>query len=68
MKYCSKCDTTKSKVLFGINRSMADGLQSNCKECRKIVNNEHYKRSPARREAIKRNRIKAEKTQRHVST
>lgn len=33
MKFCRKCQTTKSLSLFGIDRRREDGTALNCKEC-----------------------------------
>lgn len=50
IKYCSKCGEFKSIDEFYKNRSKKDGLQSFCKECKKIMDkkwnedNEGYKK------------------------
>jgi hypothetical protein len=36
-KTCPKCKKTKPIALFSLDRSQADGLQSRCKECRRIA-------------------------------
>jgi len=58
MKHCNRCDTTLSKDSFGKNISNSDGLQSQCKQCRKHVNNEQYANNPNRRANIRRNQDK----------
>ena len=40
MRRCSKCKETKSINQFNKNRAQADGFDSYCKRCRKIVNDE----------------------------
>lgn len=55
-KHCNKCNTTKEVSEFGKNAAKPDGLQSQCKTCRKVTNNDHYKNSAQRRERIKENR------------
>jgi hypothetical protein len=35
-KYCPKCDKIKGKYDFHRNGARYDGLQSVCKECRKV--------------------------------
>lgn len=35
-KYCSTCKLEKSKTEFGIAKGIGDGLQPQCKSCRKI--------------------------------
>ena len=54
-KYCNKCSTTLPIEQFGKNKAKADGLQSQCKSCRKVTNNAHYKNSENRRAAVRRN-------------
>lgn len=41
-KLCPKCQTIKPVSEFGSNRAKKDGLQANCKECRKIFNSDYY--------------------------
>lgn len=54
-KHCNKCNTTKAVSEFGKNASRQDGLQSQCKTCRKVTNNNHYKNSAQRRKRIREN-------------
>lgn len=46
MKLCKKCDTIKPLADFGVNNSKPDGLQSQCRECRKETNHAYYVASP----------------------
>jgi len=67
MKRCNNCDRTLSEDQFGKNKSKKDGLQTQCKDCRKSTNNNHYQNSEKRREAIRRNAKKfSDKTKRFV--
>ena len=61
-KYCGKCKKDLPKSEFGVNNSRKDKLQTQCKTCRKETNNQHYKNSEARREAIRRNYKKFKET------
>lgn len=36
--FCSKCQTWKSSVQFGFNRSKTNGLATECKDCRRLRN------------------------------
>ncbi len=42
MKKCCKCNELKPITEFSKNRSTKDGLQRECKSCRKSVQREHY--------------------------
>lgn len=53
MKYCTKCETDKSRDSFSKNARKKDGLQSRCKECASIENAETYRRLPQRRRKIR---------------
>lgn len=57
-KHCGKCDKNLPISEFGKNKARYDGLQSHCKSCRRLINNEYYKNSEVRRETVKRNRNK----------
>jgi hypothetical protein len=41
-KFCNKCKETKSTNDFHKNPTKPDGLQSMCKECRKLYHKNHY--------------------------
>lgn len=43
IKKCSTCKIEKSSDSFSRSKAKKDGLQSQCKECRKIYFNEHYR-------------------------
>ena len=58
MKHCYRCDTTLHEDSFGNNKAKADGLQSQCKQCRRRVNNEQYANNPNRRINIRINQQK----------
>ena len=45
MKICRTCGISKSLGEFGFNVSKPDGLQSSCKECRRIINKRHYEKT-----------------------
>jgi len=42
-KICSKCKKRKPLKKFGVNRAKKDGLNHQCKQCRKEYSKEHYK-------------------------
>ena len=42
MKTCKNCGLPKSPSDFYVNKTMADGLESDCKECRKQKNRSYY--------------------------
>lgn len=46
MKFCGKCNKTKPTEQFSRNRSRYDGLQSQCKECKKNLDAKYYKSNP----------------------
>ena len=41
MKHCYKCKTCKDESLFGKNKSKADGLATECKDCKRSVDREY---------------------------
>jgi len=45
MKYCWKCQTSKPKVSFGLNKSKADGLATECKECKRHQDRQYAARN-----------------------
>lgn len=45
MKTCRKCGKQKALVSFSKNKSMKDGLQKECKDCKKVEFNNYYKRN-----------------------
>lgn len=45
MKKCSKCKEVKEVTEFGINAARSDGLQSQCKPCRRSTNRTYYEAS-----------------------
>ena len=55
MKHCYTCGRDLEISCFGKNRCKKDGLQSQCNECRRVVNNKYYQESEIRRAAIRRN-------------
>ena len=68
MKFCTKCKLEKDCSLFNINRKKKDGLQSFCRECSRLVNNEGYLYNPNRKESIKLTRkIKKEFSKRLIN-
>ena len=42
IKICSTCKIEKSEDSFSANKAKKDGLQSQCKECRKVYFKKHY--------------------------
>ena len=46
MKTCSKCGETKPLDAFGVHRSSADGLRSECRPCRVIRQREYCEADP----------------------
>lgn len=62
MKKCGKCGEVKARSEFHKSPSKKDGLQSMCKECRKLYIREHYQKNKdkykrASRDQAKRNRL-----------
>ena len=49
-KTCSKCNVEKDVTEFGINRAKKDGLQVQCKPCRKATNHDYYVKNPKKEE------------------
>jgi hypothetical protein len=45
-KICSKCNVNKDVCEFGKKITNKDGLQSRCKECRKIETKEYFDKYP----------------------
>lgn len=67
MKTCSKCKTAKLAAEFDKNMAKKDGLQSQCKVCRKVTNHEYYLRSPEQNSARRAGYIRmVEKNQKFV--
>lgn len=56
MKLCARCITLKNVDEFHKNSKRADGLQANCKPCRKEIDSDSYKNSKTRQDAIKKRR------------
>lgn len=52
MKTCNDCSTSKPTTEFNKNKRKSDGLQSFCRPCTKIRNNQSYRTSPKRRAKI----------------
>lgn len=52
MKVCSKCKVTKSNSSFGKNKRSKDGLQYECKECRREYNRQYNLRKHLERERL----------------
>lgn len=50
MKKCSQCQTLKNISEFGTNKAKSDGLQNQCKPCRKQINHKYYMANPKREE------------------
>ena len=48
MKRCPACRTTKALSDFPPNRARSDGVQSLCRECRRVYMREHYLRNAPR--------------------
>lgn len=48
MKTCTKCGLSKSAAQFPVKRSAPDGLASQCKECKSIVDREYRKANRAK--------------------
>lgn len=50
LKKCMRCKLLLPVAEFGANRYNIDGLQKECRPCRKVVNHEHYLRNvPSRK-------------------
>jgi predicted transposase YbfD/YdcC len=45
MKTCGKCGETKARSEFHKNPTKKDGVQTMCKECRKLYIRQHYKKN-----------------------
>jgi hypothetical protein len=50
MKHCYKCATCKDESLFGNNKSKPDGLATECKDCKRLIDKEYASKN---REAAK---------------
>ncbi len=50
---CSACKETKARCCFGINRRRSNGLQTECRECRKKKNSQSAEQRDARRAALR---------------
>jgi hypothetical protein len=48
MKYCPTCSTLKDVMDFNRDKARPDGLSSQCKECKRIVQRNWYVRNKAR--------------------
>lgn len=53
MKLCFRCNELKDFSEFHKNSARSDGLQVNCKVCRKVIDSESYKKSESRQLSIK---------------
>ena len=53
MKYCNACKQTKSKSEFNRNVSRSDGLQSQCRLCKKRRFRSYYRKNARVRHEIK---------------
>lgn len=53
LKLCRICNSIKSESEFFKNKAKKDGLQTSCKDCRKIQNHEHYRSSDKRRKDVR---------------
>lgn len=61
-KVCSKCNIEKDVCEFGKKITNKDGLQSRCKECRKIETKQYREKYPNRnKELWERNKVKLSK-------
>jgi hypothetical protein len=47
-KFCPTCSTLKSAADFYLNKARADGLNSQCKECKRVVQKNWYIKNKAR--------------------
>lgn len=47
-KHCNKCSTTKPTSEFGKHRLHKDGLQSNCKVCKKLSNKNYQEKNKSK--------------------
>lgn len=47
-KTCCRCKQTKSRSDFNLHRSGADGLQSRCRDCERIVRRAYYEKNKDR--------------------
>lgn len=48
MKQCYRCKVIKDTSEFHKYSRNRDGLQSYCRPCKRLIDNEHYKRNPRR--------------------
>lgn len=57
-KFCNKCTTNKSVDDFHKNPTRKDGVQTMCKECRKVYHRKHYEKNIDKyKQNAKKNRI-----------
>jgi hypothetical protein len=54
MKKCSRCKESKPISEFGPNRRRGDGLQTDCKLCKKDLNKQYYAETRASRKELRR--------------
>lgn len=48
LKRCPRCEETKGVSSFSKNKTMKDGMQSQCKSCKKEIHMEHVAKDPVR--------------------
>lgn len=53
MKRCCTCKRELPFSAFNRNRSVKDGLQYSCRECKKQIDRQHYASSPKRQRLIR---------------
>lgn len=58
MKFCTRCMTNRPLSDFHKNSRNKDGLQINCKPCRKVIDKISYEKNEYRRKSIKDRRIR----------
>lgn len=68
MKICSICKINKDDSEFHKKSASKDGLQSNCKSCRKIIDAASYLKYPKRRSDIKERRNNKQKYNKQLYT
>lgn len=67
LKTCFKCKTAKPVESFGKNRSRSNGIGCYCRECRKLLQKNYYKKNPEKFKTYRNKNLKAADLHKHKS-